>query len=129
MKEFFQKIGVGLLSAIAGGIITIVLLANGWIWSGLLDKFKYEIANLVIRQLDYSPEQSEEKIQHVSFSCPAGSKIVTASCIEHDSNGALQVAIATFEKDGSLSCDRYGNDDKAKVRATAICSKVNNTFK
>lgn len=129
MKALFEKVGTGLLSAIAGGIVTIILFLSGWIWAGLFDKMKFEIANLVVQQMAYFPEQSEEKIQHVNFSCPQSSKIVTASCIEHDSGNHLQVAIATFEKDGSLSCDRYGGDDpNAKVQATAICFKIKNTF-
>jgi hypothetical protein len=129
MKTFLGKIGYILISAIAGGIVTIILLANGWIWSGLLDKLKYEIATLVVSQLDYTPKQSDERIQSVPFSCPTGSRIVTASCIEHDSAGKLQPAIAEFEKDGTLTCHRAGPDQNAKVQATAICARVNNTFK
>jgi hypothetical protein len=123
-----KQIGIGLVSAVVGGIVSIALLANGWILSGLFDKLKYELATTIMDQLIYTPEQSESKIQHVDFSCPEGSRIVTASCIERDSQGNLQVAIATFEKNGSLSCDRYGGDGQAKVQATAICAKVKNTF-
>lgn len=129
MKALFQQIGIGLFSAIVGGIVSLIIVVNGWVWSGLFDKVKFELATLVIEQLDYFPQQSEEKIQHVDFSCPTGSKIVTAACSEHDSNNFLQVAITTFKRDGSVSCDRYGGDTQARVQATAICFKVKNTFR
>lgn len=89
---------------------------------------KFEIAQMVVQQFSYCSQHSEERIQHIDFSCPNHSKLVAASCIEHDSRGFLQVAITTINKDGSVSCERYGPDAQAKVMATAICFKVKSSF-
>jgi hypothetical protein len=128
VRALWAKIGDQLLAAIAGGVVTVLLLVSGWIWTDLFERAKIEIADIVMKQLDYFPQESPEKIQHIDFSCPPGSRIATASCIEHDSANYLQTAITTFNKDGSMSCDRYGNDAQAKVKATAICFKVRNKF-
>ena len=110
-----------IVSAMIGGVITILLAIAAWMWGGIYNKIENSVATSVFEQFDYKSLHSEEKIQHVTFSCPNNMKLTAASCIEHDSKGYLQTAITTIENDGSVSCNRYGGDPNAKVMATAIC--------
>lgn len=119
---FFKSVGAGLVSAAIGGMVAVIVTFNGWIWSGLYDKLVTEITATVIDRLDFKVIHSDKIPQEVpNFGCPAGSRLVTASCVGF--NPSPQAAVGPqFNDDGTFNCYRYG-PVVMPVQAQAICFK------
>ena len=82
-----------------------------------------EFARIVSKSLagtlEFTILKSDFIVQQATKSCPAGSQIVSASCIGN--NGSLQAAVGPeFHLDGSVTCYRCG-PTVMPVQATVIC--------